>query len=179
METCQSGRMGRTRNAVDLHGSRRFESSRLRIDNFLSDATRVPQKRSDRLDRKNVDNQENNSGLQKPLLFSVFLYNNKMYNDLMADFFDKNFFQSIVSGIVILVISTLLGIKTRQPDTAGKGWKIVVIIGYIMIFFGLYVFAINVNKGGLNNPYTGLGISLFVFGIIVRLVGKFFDWFRH
>jgi hypothetical protein len=29
----------------------------------------VPQKRSDRLDRKNVDNQKNDSGFQGPLLF--------------------------------------------------------------------------------------------------------------
>ena len=97
----------------------------------------------------------------------------------MEDFFDKNFLQSIVSGIIILVISTLLGVKAKQPDTAGKGWKIVIIIGYIMIFTGFYIFAINVKKGGLNNPYTGAGISLFIIGIVVRLVGKFFNWFNH
>lgn len=103
----------------------------------------------------------------------------KTFSNTMANFFDKSFLQSIVSGIVILVISVLLGAKTKTPNTAGKGWKIVMIIGYIMIFAGLYIFAINVNKGGFDNPYTGLGVVLFILGIPVRLIGKFFDWFHH
>lgn len=96
----------------------------------------------------------------------------------MRNFFDVNLFQQIVSGLVVLVVSIWLGGKT-SPTTDGKGWKTVVIIGWIMIIGGLYIAGINAQNGGFNNPYTGLGLSMFVIGIPIKYLGKFFVWWHR
>ena len=97
----------------------------------------------------------------------------------MSDFFDKNLLQGIVSGAIILLISIWLGGRAQSSPTTGKGWKITVIFAYVMIFGGLYLFASNLTDGGFNNPYTGMGLSLAILGVILRFIGKFFIWWHH
>lgn len=96
----------------------------------------------------------------------------------MENFFNANLAQQILSGIVVLVVSIFLGAKSG-PVTYGKGWKIVVIIGWMMILGGACIGISSFSNGGFANPYTGLGLSLFVFGIPVKYLGQFFVWWHR
>lgn len=96
----------------------------------------------------------------------------------MENFFDINLFQNIFSGAAVLILSIFLSAKSG-PVTHGKGWKIVVIIGWTMVLGGLYMWILNFPNGGFSNPYTGLGLSLFVFGIPVKYLGQFFVWWHR
>lgn len=95
----------------------------------------------------------------------------------MSSFFDKSLFQQIASGLVVLLISIWLGGKTTQA--VGKGWKIAIIFSWIMTLGGLYIFGANYPHGTINDPYVGMGLSLFFLGLLVNRIGKFFDWWHH
>lgn len=95
----------------------------------------------------------------------------------MSDFFDKNFLQGIVVTLLGVILSIWLSSRA-SPTTTGKNWKIVVILAYILIFVGLYIIGSNVNKGGLNNPFVGLGMFTVIVGWALKHVGKFFIWWN-
>jgi len=97
----------------------------------------------------------------------------------MSDFFDKNFAQGIVTGLIVLFVSILLAGRFIPSSSTGKGWKIVVIFSYVLFFGGLYLFLFNFQRGGLNNPYTGMGFSMTMLGAILNGVGKFFIWWHR
>jgi len=97
----------------------------------------------------------------------------------MNNFFDVNLFQQIVSGVVVLLISILLGKNTTKNTVNGKSWKVVVVISWVMILGGLYMISSNVNNGGIYNPYVGMGISSAFLGIILKYIGKFFLWWQR
>lgn len=97
----------------------------------------------------------------------------------MHNFFDLNLFQQIASGLVVLFVSILLANKTAKTSVSGKGWKVVIIISWIMIIGGLYIVGLNAPNGGLNNPSVGLGLSLVILGIPLKYIGKFFHWWHH
>ncbi len=97
----------------------------------------------------------------------------------MSHFFDVNLFQQIVSGLVVLFVSILLGSRTTKGVTNGKGWKVVVIISWVMILGGLYLAGINAPNGGWNNPYVGMGWSVALLGLLLKYLGKFFLWWHH
>ena len=96
----------------------------------------------------------------------------------MDNFFGIGLWQQIVSGLVVLLVSIWLGGRS-SPATDGKGWKIVVIVGWVMILGGLYMFGVNMQAGGFSNPYSGLGLSLFLLGISVKYLGSFFVWWHR
>ena len=91
----------------------------------------------------------------------------------MSDFFDKNLFQQIFAGIVILLIGLLLG-KKEKFVVPTRAWKIIIIIAWFMFWGGILLFFVNFSKGGFNNLYTNLGLSLIVLSIPLKYVGKFF-----
>ncbi len=95
------------------------------------------------------------------------------------NFFDISLFQQIASGLVVLFVSILLGSRTTKNNTGGKGWKVVIIISWMMIIGGLYIAGLNAPNGGLNNPYVGMGLSLAILGIPLKYIGKFFHWWHH
>jgi hypothetical protein len=97
----------------------------------------------------------------------------------MHDFFNVNLFQQIVSGLVVLVVSILLGNRTAKSKVIGKGWKITVIIAWCMILGGLYIIGLNTPNGGIYNPYVGMGLSITILGLLLKYVGKFFIWWHH
>lgn len=97
----------------------------------------------------------------------------------MNDFFNQNFWQNIIGGLFVLLLSILLGSRAKSSTSSGKGWKIIIIFSYLMIFGGLFIFISNVNNGGFNNVYTGLGLSLFILGIIFKYIGRFFVWWHR
>ena len=96
----------------------------------------------------------------------------------MQNLFNASLFQQIISGLVVLFVSIWLGGKS-SPTTDGKGWKTVVIVGWVMILGGLYMFSQNFPSGGFNNPYTGMGLSIFILGLPVKYLGKFFVWWHR
>jgi len=63
-------------------------------------------------------------------------------------------------------------------ENTGKGWKIATIVAWIMILSGLYIFALYFPRYGFNNPYSGLGFSLFFIGVITKLIAKFSHWWK-
>lgn len=97
----------------------------------------------------------------------------------MSNFFDKNLLQNVVGGLIVLVISVWLSRRTIQPDTSGKGWKIIIIISFIMILSGLYLLGKGSPNGGFDNPETSVGLSLLVLGVLLRYIGKFIGWWQR
>lgn len=97
----------------------------------------------------------------------------------MDTFFDKSLFQQIVSGLVVLLISILLSNKEIGKITTSKFWKLIIILSWILFWGGLYLITINLSSGGVYNIYVGAGMSLALFGFIVNLVGKFFNWWQN
>ena len=85
----------------------------------------------------------------------------------MNDFFDKNLLQNIIVSVFILLVSILLGARTKKSQSisiSGKDWKILIIISWIMILGGLYLFIENYTYGDFNNPYLVVGFSCLFFG---------------
>lgn len=95
----------------------------------------------------------------------------------MLDFFDKSFTQSLIASLIVIPISIWLG--GRALPSSGKGWKVMVIISYLLIFGGSYMIMSNVSNGGLNNLFVGIGITSAIFGFLLRCLGKFFIWWQH
>lgn len=96
----------------------------------------------------------------------------------MSNFFDKNLLQGIVTGAFFLLLSIWLTSK-GAPGSAGKRWKISVILGNAMILGGLYMFARHYPSGHFNNPLAGMGLSIFALGIPVKYFGKFMVWWHR
>lgn len=97
----------------------------------------------------------------------------------MSNFFDKGLLQNIVVSAVFLILSIWLSQKSNNKISSGSGWKIVVVISYLMIFSGIYLFAKYFPSGGFNNAYADMGFCLFGFGILFRWLGKFFVWWNR
>lgn len=97
----------------------------------------------------------------------------------MSNFFDKGLLQNIVVSAVFLILSIWLSQKSNNKTSSGSGWKIVVVISYLMIFSGIYLFAKYFPNGGFNNVYADMGFCLFIFGILFRWLGKFFVWWQR
>jgi hypothetical protein len=97
----------------------------------------------------------------------------------MSNFFDKNFLQSVASGLLILIFSIWLSNRKQSTSYAGKNWKLAVITGNLMIFGGLYALAVNAPNGGFNNLYVDMGFSAFFFGFPVKYFGKFMVWWHR
>ena len=87
----------------------------------------------------------------------------------MSDFFDKNFWQLIITGLIIMIVSFLFRGKSGESTTVGKGWKVVVIIAWVIFLAGIYMF--------VNN--SSLGISLIILGILLSYISKFFIWWHQ
>lgn len=96
---------------------------------------------------------------------------------MLSNFFDKNFAQSIVTGLIVLLVSIWLSGQART--TSGKRWKVVVIIAYTLILGGLYVLASNVQNGGFANPYVGMGLVMALLGFALKYLGRFFIWWQR
>jgi hypothetical protein len=96
---------------------------------------------------------------------------------MVDNFFDKNLFQQIFAGIVILLIAGFFSGKQIEKETvsSSKKWKIVVILGWILIIGGA-LFTINSFNGGIYNPYIFTGIGLAFLGLVLNWIGKFFIW---
>jgi predicted phage tail protein len=98
---------------------------------------------------------------------------------MIDSFFDKNLFQQVVSGLIVLLVSVFLGNKEVGKITVSKFWKLIIILAWVSFWGGLYLIFNNLSNGGIYNVYVSMGISLAVFGIFLNLVGKFFIWWQH
>jgi hypothetical protein len=94
----------------------------------------------------------------------------------------------ITTGVIIAVLSAviiaLLGIGnskatvhiTKGNMKASKVWKVLIVIGCLMVFGGGFYGISWLAFAGFDNPRTGLGISLFVLGLPILGIGKFGSW---
>ncbi|MCK5211903.1 hypothetical protein KAJ89_04335 [Candidatus Parcubacteria bacterium] len=97
----------------------------------------------------------------------------------MDDFFDKNFIQGLVSGVIILVMGFLLVGESSKRTSSGKFWKVIIILGVGMMIGGIYLFITYFPDGGLYNIYASAGISILVFGYLLKKTGDFFNWWQR
>ena len=97
----------------------------------------------------------------------------------MSSFFDKPFFQQLIVGLILLLLSLWLGTRTAGPATGGKAWKIVIIVSWIMTLGGLYLLLLNLSNGGLKNEEAATGFGILFFGIVLNWIGKFFLWWHR
>ena len=68
-------------------------------------------------------------------------------------------------------------IQTIQKTS--KRWKKVKLIAWIGLIIGFFVFITNVQNGGFQNVYTGIGFCLGFFSFITLLIGKFGAWWTN
>lgn len=73
-------------------------------------------------------------------------------------------------GHKTITIST----STRPP----KKWKLMIVVGILMVLAGAVIFSNNFPLGGFNNPYSGAGFSLAFLGLLIYFVGKFGVWWN-
>lgn len=94
----------------------------------------------------------------------------------MNDFFDKNLLQNIIGGLVILFISYLLS-RNAMPSVANKrGWKTVAIISWLLQVVAVIMFIVNAPSKGFDNTYVLLSLPLFLLGLGLKYIAKFFIW---
>jgi hypothetical protein len=102
----------------------------------------------------------------------------------------NNLTTQIIAGVVATVIAAILlsifqlngqthKVITIQGKKASKGWKIVIVIAWLMIVSGFYLFLVNYINGGFENVYVGMGFSSFFFGLVLLAIGKFGRWWSN
>ena len=60
-----------------------------------------------------------------------------------------------------------------------KRWKLTKLAASLMIIGGGLMFIKNIQDGGFQNPYTGLGFCLGFLGLIGLYVGRFGAWWTN
>ena len=60
-----------------------------------------------------------------------------------------------------------------------KRWKIIKLIAWIGLIIGFFMFTSNMEHGGWQNMYSGMGFCLGFFSFILLLVGKFGNWWSN
>ncbi len=96
----------------------------------------------------------------------------------------------IVIGVVVAVISAfvikLLGIgntKTVVSIQGGKrattGWKVLIVIGWLMFVGGGYYWIAWGCTNGFGSPHAIIGLTVFFYGAIILGVGKFGAWWNR
>ncbi|MFA5228816.1 MAG: hypothetical protein WC446_03580 [Candidatus Paceibacterota bacterium] len=97
---------------------------------------------------------------------------------MIDTFFDKNLFQQIISGLVILSVSVLIGNKEVEKKSVSKFWKLIIILAWILFWGGLYLIIVNFPNGGIYNLEVSIGISSAFLGFIISIIGKIFVWWN-
>ena len=69
--------------------------------------------------------------------------------------------------------------RITTVQLTSKKWKWVKLIGWLTFIGGGLMFLSNLQNGGLQNPYTGMGFSLAFLGFIGLLIGKFGAWWTN
>lgn len=70
-------------------------------------------------------------------------------------------------------------IKPVVIEQTGKKWKLAKVITSLVFWTGVILILVGAGNGGLNNPLTGLGITLAFLGFLSVLVVKFGSWWSH
>lgn len=97
----------------------------------------------------------------------------------MSDFIDKNFWQAIVIGLIFFLAGFLFKGRSAETTTAGKKWKVVVIISYIMIGGGIILLFKDPSTIGIKNSSSVLAWDLILLGVPLNLISKFFVWWHR
>ncbi len=96
----------------------------------------------------------------------------------------------IVTGVIVAVVAGIIlswfGLNkhttvVRVGGNLGtpKKWKVMIVIGWILtIFGGWYSLAWGL-ESGLSDYHTGMGLSSFILGIPILLLGKFGTWWNR
>jgi len=96
----------------------------------------------------------------------------------------------LVIQVAAMIIGTVLlgwfGLggshKTITISTSSRPprkWKLMIVLGILMVLAGVAVFSNNFPLGGFNNPYSGAGFSLAFLGLLIYLFGKFGSWWNE
>ncbi len=64
-------------------------------------------------------------------------------------------------------------------EQTSKRWKKVKLIAWLGLIAGFFIFSNNVNDGGFQNIYTGLGLGVTFFSFIILLIGRFGSWWTN
>ena len=96
----------------------------------------------------------------------------------MSEFFIQ--VSAMIIGTIILGWMGFGGgnhkVTIQNGKHSTKKWKVVILVGILMIVSGLSLFANHFPGQGFNDPYSGLGFSLAFIGIFVLLIGRFGRW---
>lgn len=96
----------------------------------------------------------------------------------------KDIIYQVIAGVLVAAIVSFLGLNSKSGQTlanakAIKKWKVVLIVGWGLFLFGLFIFVPNFNKGGFQNAFTGLGFVLAFCGFVTICVGRVGCWLNR
>lgn len=89
---------------------------------------------------------------------------------------------AVIAAIVINLLGlnrSILRIESEERRQVSWLWKVLVLGGGFLFWYGLFIFVANLAVEGLGNLHTGLGISLFMFGILFWLIGRLVIYFKR
>jgi hypothetical protein len=95
--------------------------------------------------------------------------------------------EQILIGIFVAVVATVivswLGFGNSKAIVYVRGghrvpriWKILTVIGWLMLFGGGYYFIAWASVAGFTDPRTGIGLSIAVLGSFLYPIGRFGMW---
>lgn len=89
-------------------------------------------------------------------------------------------FQAVLAAIVI----RLLRLNTKRVVISHAKpiswvWKMMVLIGKFLFWFGLFVFITNLAVSGLEEENTRIGISMLTFGLVFSIWGGLVIHFKR
>jgi hypothetical protein len=96
----------------------------------------------------------------------------------------EQFITEVIAIVIGAIVVYWLGIGSVRVVVAhgtriNKKWKWVILISWLMIISGIYIFLINFPNGGLYNPYVGMGFSLASLGLIGLGIGRLGSWWNR
>ena len=96
----------------------------------------------------------------------------------------------IVIGVIIAVLSAFIIYKLGFTNSHTKvtvhatrsnlkGWKTWIVIGWVIIFSGIYSFSTHTPELGIEDLRFGLGVSLVFFGVMAIVIGRLGVWWNR
>ncbi len=67
----------------------------------------------------------------------------------------------------------------QTVQLTSKRWKRIKLFAWIGLIVGFFMFVSNIQKGGWQNIYTGMGFCIGFFSFIALMVGRFGTWWNN
>jgi len=90
----------------------------------------------------------------------------------------------VIQAVLAALVIKLLRLNTKRVVISHAKpiswvWKMMVLIGKFLFWFGLFVFITNLAVGGIEEENTRIGISMLTFGLFFSILGGIVIYFKR